>query len=60
MSELFSPVSGTVASVNPALARDPSLVNRDPYGEGWLFAATVTALGELLTAEEYAAVSSNS
>jgi glycine cleavage system H protein len=53
VSELFSPVSGTVAEINPALVDNPSLVNEDPHGEGWLFSATVTALGDLLTVDEY-------
>jgi glycine cleavage system H protein len=35
-SELFSPASGEVAEINPALADAPELVNKDPYGEGWL------------------------
>jgi glycine cleavage system H protein len=33
---LFSPVSGTVVEINPALAEMPELVNEDPYGKGWL------------------------
>src|ERR1700722_4756858 len=36
-SDIYSPIGGTVTEVNPALAGDPGLVNRDPYGEGWLF-----------------------
>ncbi|HWJ85957.1 MAG TPA: glycine cleavage system protein GcvH, partial [Cellulomonas sp.] len=36
VSELFSPVSGTVAEVNQAAIDDPSLVNSDPFGAGWL------------------------
>lgn len=36
VSSLFAPVSGKVLAVNQALADDPGLVNRDPYGEGWL------------------------
>src|SRR5256886_3266721 len=34
VSELFSPLAGTVTEVNAALESDPALVNRDPYGEG--------------------------
>lgn len=55
VSELVSPVSGAVGSVNPALADTPELVNQDPYGEGWLFTVVVSEVGELLTAEAYAA-----
>ncbi|NMH99958.1 glycine cleavage system protein GcvH [Pseudonocardia acidicola] len=54
VSELFSPVSGEVVAVNPALAENPSLVNEDPFGEGWLFAVRVEALGELKSAPDYA------
>ncbi|HUL03960.1 MAG TPA: glycine cleavage system protein GcvH [Gemmatimonadales bacterium] len=36
VSELFCPVAGTVTEVNPALTGDPALVNRDPYGAGWM------------------------
>jgi glycine cleavage system H protein len=36
VSDLFSPVSGEVIAVNEALGGSPDLVNRDPYGEGWM------------------------
>ncbi len=36
VSELFSPVAGEVVEVNSALDGDPSSVNRDPYGAGWM------------------------
>lgn len=36
VSELYSPVAGEVVSVNAALESDPAVVNRDPYGEGWM------------------------
>jgi len=55
VSELYSPVSGTVVQVNQAAIDDPALVNSDPYGDGWLVRATVTATGALLTAAEYEA-----
>ena len=55
VSELFSPVSGTVTEVNQSAIDDPALVNSDPYGDGWLVRATVTASGELISAAEYAA-----
>ncbi|GAB2610541.1 glycine cleavage system protein GcvH [Kocuria arenosa] len=54
VSELFAPVSGTVAEVNAAVVDEPGLVNSDPYGDGWLFTVEVTEEGELLTAEQYA------
>ncbi len=55
VSELYSPVTGTVVEVNTAVIDDPALVNSDPYGEAWLFRADVTEHGPLLTAAEYAA-----
>lgn len=35
-SDIYAPVSGTVTAVNELLAGDPALLNRDPYGKGWL------------------------
>jgi len=56
VSELFSPVSGTVVEVNQAAIDDPATVNSDPYGAGWLLKVEVTGTGQLLSAEEYAAL----
>jgi glycine cleavage system H protein len=55
VSELFSPVTGTVAEVNEALADSPDLVNTDPYGEGWMIKVKYTEIPEedLLSAAEY-------
>ena len=36
VSDLYAPVTATVAAVNADLAGDPGLVNSDPYGQGWL------------------------
>src|SRR5207237_1510724 len=36
VSELYGPVAGTVLESNSALEQDPALVNRDPYGKGWM------------------------
>ncbi|MBX6362508.1 MAG: glycine cleavage system protein GcvH [Gemmatimonadetes bacterium] len=58
VSDLYSPVAGTVVEVNEAVQEDPSLVNSDPYGEGWLIKiriANPSSLDELLDAKEYAA-----
>jgi glycine cleavage system H protein len=54
VSELFSPVSGTVVEINGAAVDDPALVNSDPYGRGWLLKVAVTSHGALLTPTEYA------
>ncbi len=55
VSELFSPVTGTVVEVNEALADSPDLVNKDPYGEGWMIKLKYTEIPEedLLSAAEY-------
>jgi glycine cleavage system H protein len=55
VSELYSPVSGTITEVNTEAVENPEIVNQDPYGKGWLFKVEVTGAGELLTAAEYAA-----
>lgn len=57
VSDLYCPVAGTVVEVNGALDADPSLVNSDPYGEGWMIKLRVAKPAEveaLLTAEDYA------
>ena len=55
VSDLYSPVSGTVAEVNPRLAHEPELVNNDPYGEGWMLRVSVTDAAELDTLLDAAA-----
>lgn len=47
VSDLFSPASGEIVEVNEALDDDPSLVNSDPYGEGWMIKLRVSDSGEL-------------
>jgi glycine cleavage system H protein len=59
VSDAFLPVSGVVEEVNPAIDADPSLVNKEPYGEGWMIKVRMSAPEEfdsLLSAEEYAAL----
>jgi glycine cleavage system H protein len=51
-SDIYAPIDGTVTEINPALEADPGLVNRDPYGEGWLFRLRVEAGEELETLKE--------
>ena len=53
VGELFAPVNGTVAESNAAVEADPSLVNSDPFGAGWLIKVTFTELPELLSYDEY-------
>jgi len=40
VSELYAPVSGTITEVNEKLENNPDLVNKDPYGDGWLIKVT--------------------
>ncbi len=57
VSDLYCPVDGTVVEVNAALDDDPSLVNSDPYGEGWMIKLRVEDDEEvrgLLTSDGYA------
>ena len=55
VSEIFSPVTGTVTSVNEVLVGNPEIINSDPYDKGWLLEITVSAAAsELMSAAEYA------
>jgi glycine cleavage system H protein len=47
VSDLFMPVAGEVLEVNAALESAPELVNKDPYGEGWLIKIAPSDLAEL-------------
>ncbi|USG67221.1 glycine cleavage system protein GcvH [Brevibacillus ruminantium] len=58
VSDIFSPVSGTIVEVNGNLESDPETINQDPYGEGWLVIIELSKpeeMQELLTAAQYAA-----
>jgi len=57
VSEVFSPISGRVVEVNDDLLMSPELVNKDPYGVGWIALiepADLEELGKLMNAAEYA------
>ena len=59
ISDLFLPVAGEVLEQNEALEEQPELVNKDPYGEGWLIKmkpADIKDIDDLLDAEAYKAV----
>jgi len=56
VGELFAPVDGTVAEANSAVVDDPSLVNSDPFGEGWLIKVTFESLPALMSYDEYTAL----
>ena len=62
VSEVFMPVSGTIAAVNDQINDGPEIVNDDPYGEGWLIEVTMSApaeLDDLLDAAGYEAYCSD-
>ena len=57
VSDLFLPMGGEVLEVNEAVDADPALVNKDPYGEGWLVKVQISNAADydaLLTPEQYA------
>jgi glycine cleavage system H protein len=59
VADLFSPVSGTVTAVNSALGEQADLVNKDPYGQGWMVKIKMSNPAEysaLLTPEAYKAL----
>jgi glycine cleavage system H protein len=59
VSDMFMPVSGEILEVNPALEESPDVVNKDPYGKGWMVKIKITdptQAASLLTAEQYTAL----
>ncbi len=46
-SDLFLPVKSTILALNPALDKNPALINEDPYGEGWIVKVEVADLESL-------------
>ncbi len=59
VSDLFSPAGGEVTEVNAALEADPALVNRDAFGDGWLYKIKITSASmpdPLLSPEDYDAL----
>jgi glycine cleavage system H protein len=57
VSELFSPVGGEVVEINGELEGDPSLINSDPYGAGWMIKVRIqnpTEIEQALTSADYA------
>ncbi len=56
VSDMFMPVSGEVIELNTALETAPELINKDPYGEGWVVKIKITKpeeINELLSSERY-------
>jgi len=59
VSDLFMPVGGEVLEVNPLLEESPDVVNKDPYGKGWMVKIKISDPSEaddLLSAEKYSAL----
>jgi glycine cleavage system H protein len=56
VSDLFSPLSGEIVEVNSKLESESGLINKDPYGEGWIIkikAGNLAELDSLLSADDY-------
>ena len=59
VSDMFMPVSGEILELNPAIEESPEVVNKDPYGKGWMVKIKITNPSEandLLTPEQYKAI----
>lgn len=58
ISEIYAPVSGKIISINEELSNDPSIINSDPYGDGWICDIQMKDISEvedLMTADDYRA-----
>ena len=56
VSDLYSPVTGKVTAINGKLSASPELLNKDPYGEGWIIKIEIKdskEIGNLLSAKDY-------
>jgi len=56
VSEVFTPIAGSIVTINESLADEPEKVNNDPYNEGWMIRLKMdnpSAVDSLLTAAEY-------
>ena len=59
VSDMFMPVSGEILEVNPALEESPDVINKDPYGKGWMVKIKInnpSEVNDLLTSEKYTAL----
>jgi glycine cleavage system H protein len=57
VSEIYSPVTGTIVSINSSLDSAPETLNSDPYGAGWIFEVEVTTpSNDLMDAAAYSAL----
>lgn len=56
VSDLFMPINGEIIEVNPELEDTPEMVNKDPYGDGWLIKIKIEnkdTIADLLSVEDY-------
>lgn len=56
-SDIYAPVAGTITAGNAALSTEPEIVNKDPFGAGWIFKMSIAnkaELDKLLTPKQYA------
>lgn len=56
VSDLYSPISGSVSEVNDAIVDNPEVINEDPYGDAWMIKVSLAnsdELDDLLTSDEY-------
>ncbi|MFM1950759.1 MAG: glycine cleavage system protein GcvH [Actinomycetota bacterium] len=56
VGELYAPMNGEVVEANSSLESAPETINSDPFGAGWLVKIRFTELPDLLSAEEYSAL----
>ena len=54
-SDIYAPLKGTVVEVNKALEADPGLINREPYGQGWIFVLKIDSADDLKQLKDAAA-----
>jgi glycine cleavage system H protein len=54
-SDIYAPVKGTVVEANKALEADPGLINREPYGQGWIFVLKIDNPDDLKNLKDAAA-----
>jgi glycine cleavage system H protein len=54
-SDIYAPVEGTVLEANKALEADPGLINREPYGQGWIFVLKIENPDDLKNLKDAAA-----
>ena len=54
-SDIYAPVKGTIVEANKALEADPGLINREPYGQGWIFVLKIENPDDLKNLKDAAA-----